>query len=82
MRKPHLFSTENPHPQHLWGVQLLADCGMEVPQAHCMAMVDTYSDVWLTGKSICERCKKAHIMARYLYVIAEGQAIIDEAQAV
>ena len=76
MRKPHLFTSEE--PWHAWDVQLQADCGREVPSATCMAMADTYEPVWLSGIRLCKKCLKAQKSARYLYVIREGNPDIDE----
>lgn len=76
MRQPHLLST--PERVRLWGVQLQADCGREVPSATCMAMADTYEPVWLSGAKLCKSCQKVHKSGRYLYVIREGNPDIDE----
>lgn len=75
LRKPHLFSSEEPWTH--WGVQLKALCGREVPEAQWIAAVDHYSpEGWISAKGLCEDCKRVKPQ-RYEYLICEGQEAMD-----
>jgi len=86
MRKPHLFSSQE--PWNHWGVQLKALCGREIPDAVWIAGVDTYSEMSIETVNLCEKCKEVrrtiywtkpgeHTL-RWEYVISEGQEALNQ----
>lgn len=76
MKKPHLFSSEEPWTT--WNVALPTLCGRTVANAHWIAAVDGDAEAWINAPGYCEKCKFA-ARKRYIYLIAEGQEALDEA---
>ena len=76
MRKPHLFSSEEPWTH--WGIYLPTLCGKECPNAVWVAGTDSYSDFAIIGSNICQDCiDKQNELAAEAKQLRWQYAIVD-----